>query len=444
MTETPTTAARPPLWPQPIEVLGLAGEFASGKTLFGLTIAPGPDTLAYDWEKSCAPYGSLGFTRVDVPAELMAAKSGDCTYLDMYVWWRQHVLAQPRGKYRVILLDPASDVESGLADWVMQNPRQFGRTPLQYQKSTGLFWGDVKQAWKLLLMEIANRCETFAFTVHMGSVFGADGKPTGKRKVKGKETLSELASLFLQLERKANPKGEVPAKPAAVVLKSRLVSMIVAAGGEVETTPTLPPRLPVATPATIRRYMAAPPDYARLKPDELAPEQTMSEDDRLMARMATAEAERDAEQAKLARVEREQAARQRQHAAPAPATTPAPTPAPSTNGTHVAPPAAATRDQPSQAQLATLARQRDKLWRLNGDTTDDARKARWSAILAKRCVTSARDLTAAQAEQLIHALDVAFQRAEYSPTTPMAEGPPVVAAVPAPPPPPGDDAPPPF
>ena len=62
---------RKPLWPKSIEVIGGTGEYESGKTTFGLTICPGPETLYYDFEKSGASYeAELGFTRVDVPAEM--------------------------------------------------------------------------------------------------------------------------------------------------------------------------------------------------------------------------------------------------------------------------------------------------------------------------------------------------------------------------------------
>ena len=60
-----------PLWQQPIPVIGLTGEYQSGKTLFGLSISPGPRTLVYDMEKSSLTYESIGFQRVDIGAEML-------------------------------------------------------------------------------------------------------------------------------------------------------------------------------------------------------------------------------------------------------------------------------------------------------------------------------------------------------------------------------------
>ena len=406
-----TTA--PPLWQKPIEVLGLTGEFASGKTLFSLTIAPGPDTLAFDLEKSNATYQpDLGFTRVDVPAQMLRVRPNGYKPADTFEWWLAQVRAVSPGRYRVIVLDPVSEIESGLADWVKANPAHFGRTAAQYAKSSGLMWGDVKEYWKAILADLASRCETFAFTSHMANVWERDG-PTGKRKAKGKETLMELATLYLQLERKKDAKGNVPAKPAAVVLKSRLSSTRVdPATGDVETVPTLPPRLPEATPKAIRQWMEKPPDYANLSADMLAPEPTMTDDERAEMRLATARTELEAEQTRLARIEREQGRR----AATTSATTAAPLPPP------VAVPTPAAGDQaaaPSpavavatDAQLDQLLDLRARLFKTELVTSDAECAAVWSGVLAKRGVTSARQLTPAQADELIANLRVRLYGSE--------------------------------
>ena len=44
---------RKPLWPKSIEVIGGTGEYESGKTTFGLTICPGPETLYYNLSPVC-------------------------------------------------------------------------------------------------------------------------------------------------------------------------------------------------------------------------------------------------------------------------------------------------------------------------------------------------------------------------------------------------------
>lgn len=295
-----------PLWPKKIEVVGGTGEFESGKTTFGVTICPGPDTLYYDFEKSGGSYEEdLGFTRIDVPTEMQRKFPKGYTPLDVFTWWHGHLKSVAPGQYRVIVADPASDIEAGLADFVNKNPRLFGRTPAQYIKMSGLMWGDMKSYWKTILADIAARCETFYFTTHMANVWKGD-KPSKERKAKGKETLFEMASLYLKFERKKDKN----AIPSAVVLKSRLSKITVSSyedsDGEVISIPLLPPRLPKATPAAIRRYMAQPPDYANLKPEEMIGEQSLSEDEKLLLRSQIADAERDAALAQNEREERQE------------------------------------------------------------------------------------------------------------------------------------------
>jgi len=281
------------VWPKPIEVIGVTGEYMSGKTLFALTIDPSR-TLIFDTEKSSGGYAAdLGATRIDIPGELMRAKKQDFKPLDVFLYFRQAVKKIEPGKYSVIALDTVSEVESGLADYVSANPAEFGRTAAQYIKMQGLMWGDVKELWKAILSDLASRCQTFVFTSHMTSVWAGDKPIPGKRKPKGKETLMELASLYLHLERKPDATGSIPSKPSATILKTRLSSFIPGPEG-IEIVPTLPPRLPEATPAAIRRYMSAPKKPEAYDKSELAPVETMTEDDRLLIRLATAEAERDA------------------------------------------------------------------------------------------------------------------------------------------------------
>lgn len=434
-TKSPAPNAAPtPLWPVPLPIMGVTGEYASGKTLFGLTIDP-PHTLCYDWEKSSLSYTSLGFERIDVPSEMLKQfpKSRAYKPIDTFNWWRDHVRAIEPGRYRVIVLDPASEIESGATDWVRANPNYFGRTAAQYQQMSGLMWGDMKELWKSILADLASRCETFVFAVHMGDKFEGN-KATGKRKPKGKSTLMELASLYLLMERKPDPKGVVAPKPAATVLKSRLAhTQLNPETGEVEIIPALPPRLPEATPSAIRRYLLNPPDYTKLKPGERVQEEKLSEDELAAMRLATAEAERDAAALQLEReTKRANApaparasgpaskaaatpAAQPPTAAPA-ATATAAVPAPSANGQAVASAAPAATSSPAPAavpapdkarpdQLDQLAKYRAELFAKTAPDADDAQKAAiWRGILAKRNVTTARDLTPAQADELLGTL----------------------------------------
>lgn len=296
--ETKVVSQQPkPLWPngQKLEIIGLTGEFASGKTLFGLTIAPA-QTLVFDTEKSCGPYEQLGFTRVDL------TKLSNLKPIELFEKWWAGIKQIPIGKYRVGMLDTVSEIESGLTDWVEQHPGEFGHTKGQYDKMEGLFWGDVKELWKRILSDLASRFETFVFTSHLRNVWEG-GRPTGKRAPKGKETLMELASLYLHMERKPDEKGRVADKPSARVLKTRLAHTMIDDAGEVVIRSILPPYLHEATPTAIRKYIEQPADYAKLKKHELLPEERLSDDQRLAMQAGMAEANRDAEQAKLSRME---------------------------------------------------------------------------------------------------------------------------------------------
>ena len=219
--------------------------------------------------------------------------------VDLFLWWKEHVKTIQPGRFRVIVLDPATDIESGMTDWVSANPAYFGHTANQYQKMSGVMWGDVKSYWKSILGDLSSRCETLCYTAHLGMEF-KDKEATGKRKIKGKSTLSELASLFLWFERKPDAKGVKPNKPSAFVVKSRLMVMKVDADGEVEMQQVLAPKMAVATPNELRRAFANPAGGREIDNLERHVEETLSEDDRLRLEVQRAEADRDAAQAKLA------------------------------------------------------------------------------------------------------------------------------------------------
>ncbi len=304
-----------PVWPQPIPIIGGTGDRGHGKSKFGLNICPGNrTTLVYDLEQSSASYEGeyerigVPFDRIDVQRTMYDVKLPNGTHpfrkgykdVDMFKWWWEHILAIPAGKYRVIMVDPVTDLESGLVDWVDANPAYFGHTAGQYASMSAVKWGDVKALEKRILSDICARCECFYFTAHLGAEFGADKKPTGKKKMKGKETLFELASLYLWFDRSPDAKGARPNVPNAMVMKGRQERAELI-DGEVVSYSILPPRLPVATPKAIRDYFKNPAGKGTLKDGEKVKEETaMSADDRLKLEVAKAEAERDAAQARAA------------------------------------------------------------------------------------------------------------------------------------------------
>jgi hypothetical protein len=125
-----------------------------------------------------------------------------------------------------------------------------------------------------------------------------DGRPTTKTAPKGKSTLYELASLYLQLEREPNKNGEISPVPSAIILKERLSNTSIV-NGEPVIQPMLPPRLHVATPKAIREYILNPPNYDKLKGFEKIKEKALTEEERLELQRDVAAEQRAAHEAQL-------------------------------------------------------------------------------------------------------------------------------------------------
>jgi hypothetical protein len=287
------------IWPggMKIEVLGVTGPYASGKTLFGLTIDP-TRTRYYDFEKSGGNYESTGCDRVDVPRVLHEKFPAGYKAIDIFKWWIQDIRQLPTDKYSVIMVDTIGDAETGLADYVESRFADYGfKSPESFVSTKGIFWKYVRDEWKLILSDMASRCETFVFTSHLRKVWAGD-RPTSRQEPVGKSTLMELASLYLRLEREwvDGSKLVTPKIPRGIVIKSRLASFI---PGEV--IPTLPPCIPEATPDAIRRYIESPPK--RIKASEQKPlTDQLTDDDRLQLRAEIAVNEVAAEQARNERL----------------------------------------------------------------------------------------------------------------------------------------------
>ena len=253
-----------------IPVIGLCGEFEAGKTIFALTIAPGkhPDghpfegkerTGVIDTEKSSETYeaSELGFKRFDLPAEIMKRYPQGYTPIQLYEGFRKFVDSLPNDRFDVLVVDPITDIDTGVTEYVKQNCTKFGLTQKQLERSSGLLWGAVKELWNQMLLQLAAKTKTFVFTAHMRDVY-VGNTPSGKREPKGKETLMKLATLYLELQRKPNLKGEVPTVPRGVRLKSRLSDIRVSDTGEVQTVSLIPKVFDDCTPAKIRQLLAHP------------------------------------------------------------------------------------------------------------------------------------------------------------------------------------------
>lgn len=277
---------REPLWPRSLKipVLGVTGPYASGKTLFLLTIDP-KNTLLFDTEKSAASYEALGFNRVDLANEVQKQYPNGASAQQAYEVWLKLIRAVPAGKYSVIGVDPIDDLENGLIDHTLANYSKYNFNSREaFDKAGGIKWAAIKNTWKSTLQEIASKCEVFGFTSHLRRVW-VGGAPTEEVQPRGKTTLMELASLYLMLDR---PDGN--GLPSATVLKSRLAVPVMDEETGLTVTQVLPPRMPVATVRALRDYIVNPAGLRELLPEELAPEKGVGRD----VRSATEEARRKA------------------------------------------------------------------------------------------------------------------------------------------------------
>ena len=279
-----TPAVVKPLWNgMHIPIIGLTGEKWSGKTLFASSIDP-YNSLMIDLESSSDTYAIPFRKRYNLYEEVLKATDGkQPTALDCFLWFNNLIQSIKPGEYSNIIVDPISDIEAGLTLWVQANPGAFGHTANQYERASGIMWGDLQAKWKLDLGIVASKVQSFIFTAHLGSVWGSDGRPQpGKTKPKGKSVLMELASMYLQFERKPNQQGAIPDKPVARVLKSRLATTEFV-DGEMKFWPVLPASIPDCDPNKIRWYIANPVSKRAItEAERAAPEVSLTEDERLL------------------------------------------------------------------------------------------------------------------------------------------------------------------
>lgn len=325
------------LWPNTpsggsvkIDVFGACGEYKSGKTLLGLSIAPGKHsdgpfagqarTLILDFEKSAGAYGGTGAERIDVHNELIAKFPNGYSASNVYLWFLEKIKSIQPGQYDVIIVDTISDLETGMVEYLKENiQKEVGITPGQFNSSQGLFWGKVKDKWKLVLLQLSTKCQTFFFTAHLRSRYegNAPAKSADIRKAKeakGKDTLLELASLYLWLDRRPDKEtGKYPKVPRAWVQKDRMADTFINNEGEVVITPLLPPVIEQATIKQIRDYISKGFNYdgnsKLLKTDVEA----MTEEEKLCLEREIAEQKAIAAQAELAREELAQANNKRRN-----------------------------------------------------------------------------------------------------------------------------------
>ena len=296
-----------------IPILGLCGEFFSGKTHFAITIALGnhPEghpfagmarTGVIDTEKSSETYeaSGLGFKRFDLPAEVLKKYPGGYNPSQFYEEFRRFIDLLPNGRFDVLVVDSITDIDTGVTEYVKQNPTKFGLTAKQIERTSALFWAVVKELWNQIFLQLAAKAKTFVFTAHMRDVY-VGNTPSGKREPKGKETYMKLATLYLELQRKSNAKGEVPTVPRAVCHKSRLSDIRVLEFGEIETVQLIPKVFDDCTPARIRQLLANP-----VSESEAFEEEHLTPDMRLAYSLALETQRNEANQVELELTQRKE------------------------------------------------------------------------------------------------------------------------------------------
>lgn len=301
-----------------VPVMGATGPKWSGKTMLAFQLAPGlhpaghkfagkDRTQLLDCELSSASYHVPGVERVDVHQGIRK-KVGqrEVKPIDVYEWFIDHINKIPPGRFDVIAVDPATDLEAGLLEWVRSHPTDFGATANQFAKMPSIAIAAAKQKWKQVLIDVATRCKLFYFTAHLKAEWKGD-RPTGQQVAKGYESLFEVASLYLRLEREKGREGEKPKPPSAIILKDRLsFQEFDAESGELDIISILPERLPIATAKAIRDYVRKPVGKRKkgLTADEVAPDPlAMTEDERLLLQAQIADNQREAAAMELATVE---------------------------------------------------------------------------------------------------------------------------------------------
>lgn len=284
----------------------VSGPVGSGKTLFGLSIDPNvfkpgapQTTVVWDLEGSSEPYeDQLNFERRDLLVMVRKrANGGAYKPIDVYLAWVEDLISLPTGKYTVGIVDPFTDVENGLVEWVKKNPGKFDCTAGQFQNASSMFLWPAIKSWskQLLMSQLRPRFETFVTSHHLKNVWQG-GKKTNDTTAEGLDVLEKLATLHVELDRKP-PAGSSKARrvPRGEVLKERIIDTETG-----EILPVLPPVLPQCTPKAIREYILHPADYDNLKPEEQALDHSMTADQRLVIQAGIADANRDSAQAVLA------------------------------------------------------------------------------------------------------------------------------------------------
>lgn len=341
-----------------IPICMVSGPVNSGKTLFALTIDPNcrrpaaevnATTIVWDQEGSADSYeGGLNFIHKDTRAAVAAgvhnrvlpvvasdprwlqllkgkADCNDSPAASMFRAWYLSLIDIQPGVFAVGVCDTFTPLQDGMVDWLRRHPEAFGRTVAEYTKASSMFlWPDVKAMLShILAVDCRLRFATFVMNVHLKNEWAAGAK-TGKQVAEGLDVLEKLATVHLELDRSPKVKGkDAPRVPSAIVKKERLVRFGATCDDD---KPVLPPRIELCTPDQIRKYIVSPPDFAKLDAAERLPDQSLSDDAKLLIQQEISRNNVEDSTARLSALEMARAAavqgqamaaaQQAQHAAP--------------------------------------------------------------------------------------------------------------------------------
>lgn len=263
--------------PQLHGVTYVTGHFGVGKSTFAAQF-DNPASVAFldfDGGKSRNLNDMLHFGAWFPVLELAAAKKGaNYTDQDLFNVFTEILNGMPAGRFNTAILDNIGPMEAAFAAEVKRSPATYGCNPANV--SAGRY-GGANPGVKFLISRViaalnAKGITTIVVTAHVGAVW-INGVPVlNKFNAKGSEAWQQAALMTLALV----PGNGVA--PAGIVIKEAFGQMeFDAEKGDFTPKRVLPTKLPVATPAAIREYIANPISDRPALPEEIATEEEKAE-----------------------------------------------------------------------------------------------------------------------------------------------------------------------
>lgn len=251
------------------------GSYGSGKTTFVCGIENPQNVLMLDYEgKGESVASQLGIKNYFAPT-LEASDLYGFEYKALHAFLRtkQILQAMPSGRFTVLILDGLMTLQQGMLEEVKRNPVAYGVKA--ENAASGAMGGAYPGVGVLLEMVFATArtkgVKVIGVTTEIGSVWGDRGPLLNKFEMKGQKVINKMSVLTVMLTKPSGP----GAPPSGVVLKEQLAKTEFK-DGKLVVTKRIPPRLPEATMAAVYGYMQSPPDFGRLRPEEIPSEEELA------------------------------------------------------------------------------------------------------------------------------------------------------------------------